>query len=210
MLLCCHVPLWMKAVLSPPIHPYCSVGGFWALGSAPPPQASVALPFVGLTRGPVGWSRSSTSTSRCKSRPYVCVASADKWRETLIMRRSSPLAAKPVARLICSISPAVNNWRAHPSACSQMSLSDRLYDVLLLTSPPVMRVFPQVACLHGAAYHQGLLRETQTSPTPNHPAWYRINFPFSHPVAFIGQRSPGTPAPPPLLWLRKAWATSCA
>lgn len=37
--------------------------------------------------------------------------------------------------------------------------------------------------------------ETQPTPTPNHPAWYRINFPFSPPVAFIGQRSPGTPHP---------------
>lgn len=113
------------------------------------------------------------------------------------MRRSSPLAAKPAVRLICSISPVVNNCRAHPSACSQMSLSDRLYDVvLLLTSPLVMCVFPQVACLHVAAYHQGPLRETQPTPSPNHPAWYRINFPFSHPVAFIGQRSPGI-APSP-------------
>lgn len=75
---------------------------------------------------------------------------------------------KPAARLICSISPVVNNSRAHPSARSQMSLSDRLYDVVrFLASPPVMRVFPRVACLHVAAYHQGPLRETQpTSPPP--------------------------------------------
>lgn len=74
---------------------------------------------------------------------------------------------KPAARLICSISPAVNNSRAHPSARSQMSLSDRLYDdVRFLASPPVMRVFPRVACLHVAAYHQGPLRETQPTPFP--------------------------------------------
>lgn len=144
--------------------------------------------------------RSPTLTSRGKSRPYVRVASADKWRETLIMRRSLPLAAKPAARLICSISPAVNNCRAHPSACSQMSLSDRLYDVvLLLTSPPEMCVFPQVACHHVAAYHQGPLRETQP-PRPQPPSLVPDQFSLEPSSGFHWSavtRHP--PRPPPFL-----------
>lgn len=113
------------------------------------------------------------------------------------MRRSLPLAAKPAARLICSISPAVNNGRRNLSACSQMSLSDRLYDVvLLLTSPPVMRVFPRVACLHVAPYHRGPLRGEPARPHPRPPSLVPDQFPPSHLVAFIGQRSPCSLPPP--------------
>lgn len=164
-LLCCRVPLWMKAVLSPPIHPCCS-RRLWAVSTA-----------LGTTRplNPVlhicahhTWPTDKRLDGPpCLPHVYACVTarvtSGDKWTGTPILQ----LSDLP-CNMISSISPAVSNSHIRPSTCVTDVLQwPSLWCCSFSLIPSRNACAHLSGCLHVPAHHQETLRK---------PPWNGINF----------------------------------